>query len=81
MNDEPRTHLVASVVEAIDERTRAQTDFITAALVRSAWPGGVGDRVEPTALEWVRRWGPSSVPPTYLDDCSCVDDGRCAVCN
>lgn len=80
MNDEPRTNIVAAVVEAIDERTPAQTRFITAALVRSAWPGGIGDRVEPTALEWVRRWGPTSVEPEYLEDCSCAY-GRCAVCN
>lgn len=80
MNSDPRANLVAAIVEAIDERTPAQTSFITSALVRSAWPGGVSDRVEPTALEWVRRWGPATVEPRYLEDCSC-DDGRCAVCN
>jgi hypothetical protein len=79
MNDEPRT-LVAQVVEAIDERPKAQTDFIMAALVRGAWPGGIGDRLEPGALEWVRRWGPGVVEPPALGDCSC-DAGRCAVCN
>lgn len=81
MNDEPRTHFVAAVVEAIDERTPTQTDFIMAALVRGSWPGGIGDRLEPTALEWVRRWGPAGVTPDYSDDCSCVQGGRCAVCN
>ena len=80
MNDEPRTNLVAAVVEAIDERTDAQTSFIMAALVRSAWPGGIGDRLEPAALEWVRRWGPSTIAPEYFEDCSCLE-GRCAVCN
>jgi len=80
VNDEAHTNLVAAVVEAIDERTRAQTDFIMAALVRGAWPGGIGDRLEPTAVEWVKKWGPHGVPPRYLDGCSCVD-GRCAVCN
>jgi hypothetical protein len=79
MHEEPRD-LVAAVVEAIDERTTSQTDFIMAALVRGAWPGGVSDRVEPSALDWVKRWGPGGQPPGYLDDCSCVH-GRCAVCN
>ena len=73
-------NLVSDIVEAIDGRTPAQTDFITAALVRGAWPGGVADRLEPTALEWVKRWGPSGVTPQYREDCSCVE-GRCAVCN
>jgi hypothetical protein len=80
VNDEPRTNLVASVIEAIEARTDAQTAFITAALVRGAWPGGIGDRREPAALEWVRRWGPAGAPPDYLDECSCVE-GRCTVCN
>ena len=78
MHEEPR-NLVAAVVDAIDERTASQTDFIMAALVRGAWPGGIGDRVEPGALDWVRRWGPDGTTPQYLD-CSCVH-GRCAVCN
>ncbi len=73
-------NLVSAIVEAIDERTSSQTAFITAALVRGAWPGGIGDRIEPTALEWVRRWGPTTVEPQYLEDCSCLE-GRCAVCN
>jgi len=73
-------NVVAALVETIDERTAPQTDFIMAALVRSAWPGGIGDRLEPAALEWVRRWGPSSVDPGSISDCSCVH-GRCLVCN
>jgi hypothetical protein len=79
MYEEPR-NLVAAVVEAIDARTTSQTDFIMAALVRGAWPGGIGDRVEPSALDWVRRWGPDGMTPEYLEDCSCVA-GHCAVCN
>jgi hypothetical protein len=79
MHDEPRNDVVAAVVEAIDERTASQTNFIMAALVRGAWPGGVADRREPGAIEWLRRWGPSGRAPSY-SDCSCID-GRCAVCN
>jgi hypothetical protein len=73
-------NVVAAVVETIDERSSSQTDFIMAALVRGAWPGGIGDRLEPAALEWVRRWGPAKVDADYLSDCSCVH-GRCLVCN
>ena len=80
VHDAPRESVVAAVVEAIDERTATQTDFIMAALVRGSWPGGIGDRVEPAALEWVRRWGPAKLKGDYLTDCSCVD-GRCRVCN
>jgi hypothetical protein len=79
MHEEPRS-LVAAVARAIDERPQEQTDFIMAALVRGAWPGGIGDRLEPAALEWVKRWGPGREPPVGLADCSCVL-GRCAVCN
>jgi hypothetical protein len=80
MDEAPRHDLVAAVVEAIDERTDSQTDFIMAALVRGAWPGGIGDRVEPAALEWVKRWGPAGTTPALLEDCSCAA-GRCGVCN
>ncbi len=73
-------NVVADVVEAIDTRTPAQTDFVMAALVRGAWPGGIADRLEPTAREWVRGWGPAVVERDYLGDCSCVA-GRCLVCN
>lgn len=38
-----------------------------------------GDRTEPVAREWVRRWGPSPFA-TVLSDCSCAV-GRCALCN
>lgn len=79
MHDEPR-NVVAAVVEAIDERTPAQSKFIAAALMRGAWPGGIGDGIQPAALEWVRRWGPASLGSEYLTDCSCAA-GRCAVCN
>jgi hypothetical protein len=75
-----RSDAVAAIVGAIDERTASQTSFIMAALVRGVWPGGIGDRLEPGALEWVRRWGPNGTAPDYLGDCSCVH-GSCLVCN
>jgi hypothetical protein len=77
---DPRSDVVAAVVDAIDERTPAQTNFIMAALVRGAWPGGIADRLEPAAREWVRRWGPDGSAPGYLRDCACAH-GNCGVCN
>jgi hypothetical protein len=80
VNDEPTTHLISAIVEAIDGRSDDQTNLITASLVRRAWPAGIGDRIEPAALDWVRRWGPNSVLPDYLEECTCLG-GRCIMCN
>jgi hypothetical protein len=80
VNEHPSDESVAAIVGAIDERTATQTSFIMAALVRGVWPGGVADRREPGALEWVRRWGPNGPAPEWLGDCSCVH-GSCLVCN
>jgi hypothetical protein len=80
MDDQPRSVLVAALVEAIDRRTTLQTEWVTHALVRSAWPGGLADRRDRAALEWVRRWGPHATGGPFIDDCSCAQ-GRCAVCN
>jgi hypothetical protein len=80
VNADSRCQAVAAAVDAIDTRTSAQGDFVMAALVRSAWPGGIADRLERSAVEWVRRWGPNGTPPDYLGDCSCAH-GSCLVCN
>ena len=70
---------VPAIVAAIESRTARDTDSLSARLRGHCWPGGVGDRTEPAALEWVRRWGPSRLTAEPLA-CSCVQ-GRCAVCN
>jgi hypothetical protein len=80
MDDQPRPALVAALVEAIDARADHQTDWIIRSLARGAWPGGTADRNDPTAAQWVRRWGPARMRQSYLGDCSCIQ-GRCAVCN
>jgi hypothetical protein len=80
MEDQPRPALVALLVETIDRRTSAQTDWVARSLLRGAWPGGHADRRDPAAAEWVRRWGPAVTGGPYIDDCSC-SGGRCAVCN
>jgi hypothetical protein len=39
------------------------------------------DHTVPSALEWVRRWGPAYAPAErILRVCRCAE-GRCAVCN
>jgi hypothetical protein len=70
---------VVAHIESICTRAESDTDRLVLAMLRSCWPGGMGDRTEAVALEWVRRWGPRGVgvlPPT----CSCKF-GRCRVCN
>ena len=81
MEDQPRSTLVAALVDAIDKRTAYQADWIMRALVGGAWPAGHADRTYRSASEWVRRWGPVPVGPSgYIDDCAC-EQGRCTVCN
>jgi hypothetical protein len=36
-------------------------------LVDRQWPGGTADRVQPAALEWLRRWQPQRVTVTPPD--------------
>jgi hypothetical protein len=81
MDDQPRSPaLVAALVEAIDSRAHHETDWVIRALVCEAWPAGHSDRRDPTAAEWVRRWGPARIKRPYGADCSCAL-GRCLVCN
>jgi hypothetical protein len=70
---------IAAHVAAISARTDVETGRITHALTRRCWPGGVADRRDPAAVEWVRRWAPATVNGAELN-CSCAA-GRCAVCN
>jgi hypothetical protein len=70
---------VPAIVEAIAGRTAHDTQRLSSRLHAYCWPGGVGDRTEPGALDWVRRWGPSRLTSEPLA-CSCAQ-GRCAVCN
>ena len=66
-------------IEAIAERSDTAAQRLATILLHRAWPGGSADRMEPGALDWVRRWGPARMAPGELS-CSCAA-GRCAVCN
>ncbi len=70
---------IAAYIESVSSRTDSDTDRLVSAMFGGCWPGGMGDRTEAVAREWVRRWGPRSagmVPPT----CRCAV-GHCGVCN
>jgi hypothetical protein len=70
---------VAAIVASIERRSAKDTRLLSSRLLDGCWPGGVGDRTDPPALDWVRRWGPSRLTAEPLS-CSCLQ-GRCAVCN
>jgi hypothetical protein len=70
---------IAEHIEAVSSRAESDTDRLVSTMFRSCWPGGMGDRTEAVAREWVRRWGPRRaglIPPA----CRC-DVGHCGVCN
>jgi hypothetical protein len=52
---------------------------LTARILCRCWPGGPGDRTEPSALAWVAQWRPEREAAT-IPVCSCFS-GRCSVCN
>jgi hypothetical protein len=79
MADRSPDPLIAAHIESISSRSESDTRRLIAAILRLSWPGDSGDRSEPGALEWVRRWGPRRVGPVP-SACSCAA-GRCRVCN
>jgi hypothetical protein len=79
MPDDSRDTHIEAHIELISARADPDTERLVAAMLGRSWPGGFGDRSEPAALEWVRRWGPGRSMPTILV-CSCAI-GRCGVCN
>jgi len=72
-------HAVTAHIDLVSARDGAETDRLAASMLGSCWPGGVGDRTELAALQWLRRWGPGSAgfaPPS----CDC-GHGHCRICN
>jgi hypothetical protein len=73
-SDDLRAH-----IESISSRTARDVEALTERLSGGSWPGGQGDRTDPAALAWLRRWrasGPAPLTPL----CGCAK-GRCLVCN
>jgi hypothetical protein len=74
VSQQPRDQSLIAHIEAVSSRDDRATARLLASLA-----GGTGDCSNPTALDWVRRWGPARAvfsPPA----CSCRA-GRCRVCN
>ena len=79
MHESPQDAFLAAIVESVRTRSQVQAAALEASLERRCWPGGTADHVEPGALPWVRRWGPTRMAPA-LPECGCAE-GRCRVCN
>ena len=75
--DEPQ--LVAGHLALIALRTPAEAEGLIGELIVRCWPGGMDDRLDPIAVEWVRRWSPRTLNAARIG-CSCAR-GRCTVCN
>jgi hypothetical protein len=75
MPDEPIRHHIAQATRRTDMDTRR----LILRMVGSCWPGGVQDRSEQVAVQWLRRWRPDIVE-TRLPVCTCRI-GHCAICN
>jgi hypothetical protein len=67
--------LLASLLQPSDGRAVRLVEEIVA----RCWPGGAGDRTQPAAREWLRRWAPKQLP-LRPPVCSCPA-GRCSACN
>jgi hypothetical protein len=74
MHDSIRHHIRAIAARSLPDGLR-----LTHQLHVGCWPGGGADHVEPSALEWVRRWAPQTDAGAALV-CLC-HSGRCAICN
>ncbi|WP_372790419.1 hypothetical protein [Paraconexibacter sp.] len=64
---------------AIDNRSEEEARQVQELLKRRCWPGGFADRLERSALPWLRRWRATAGIPV-LTACDCAS-GRCATCN
>jgi hypothetical protein len=77
VDQHPDVGRVAGLIKSVS--TRADKDQLTSAMLRHCWPGGVGDRTNAVALEWVSRWRPQRVKSPQFE-CRC-GTGCCGVCN
>jgi hypothetical protein len=77
MAHDSRRALVITHIESVARRRAGDADRLIASL-HGASPQG-GDRTEPGAREWVRRWGPARYAAA-TPACACAR-GACLVCN
>jgi hypothetical protein len=71
--------LVAAHVHSVAVSGTGARDKLAQVLFERCWPGGAGDRLDPVAIEWVRRWRRTTLVAAQID-CSCAH-GRCGICN
>jgi hypothetical protein len=76
MHDDDR---IREHIAAVTARNEAETHTLIGLIQRACWPGGAGDRTEPSARSWLKRWRPAQAAGT-VPVCSCAR-GYCAVCN
>jgi hypothetical protein len=79
MDDHRKPEAIAAHIESVSGRPLIETDRLVTRIVRACWPGGAGDRLEPAAVEWVRRWRPRGSAAS-APACACAA-GRCLLCN
>jgi len=79
MDSDSRDAGLAAHIESVSARAAPDTDRLIAAMLAASWPGGMGDRTNSVALDWVRGWGPRGAGAAP-HACGCAA-GRCRVCN
>jgi hypothetical protein len=72
--EELRPHISSASPHCSYQARQLTTRFIT-----TCWPGGTSDRLERSALDWLRHWRPQR-GGTSVPVCSCAS-GHCTVCN
>jgi len=69
---------ITDLIQSAATRSAHDTAVLASALAGHCWPGG-GDRRDPVATEWLRRWAPVRMPAQDVE-CACAT-GRCGSCN
>jgi hypothetical protein len=69
---------IPSLIQSAAGRTPEETAALVQKLAGGCWPRG-GDRHDPVAAQWLRRWSPASMGAEAAG-CSCAA-GRCSICN
>jgi hypothetical protein len=66
-------------IASVTARDELETASLARRIQRACWPGGPGDRTEPSARRWLERWRPARAGGP-VPVCSCAH-GNCSVCN
>ena len=69
---------ITELIQAAASRSASETAALADGLADGAWPRG-GDRRDPVAVEWLRRWAPARMPAAAAEG-GCAT-GRCGWSN